>query len=485
MGIRILNLGSSEAGAKPYVTVGNFGADYTNLQDALNTGKDIALISDLTLTTPALLKFSNQAIFNFGRSSKILWDAALFDTPIINGSDPYTPLSNLVLDNVVVENTNATHMGVGFKLEGLAHSKFNNCDARNVIGGFLVDGKKLDTYYNEITNPLVDADGVGSYGIKFKDVANDMRVIGTRIKPANITAGSGTTEGVVIEASHSISLINVNVEAHAKTGIHIKDDSFDINIFSPYLELNDQGIKVGKNTRSINVFGGFIAASYDAGNGKQNIVDEGCLSLSLFNVDVQYKTVSKVYEAENKLLGNLQINGDQENDANWSTPASGDINEQSTEEVYQGSHSRKLYSQNNTYANQMYMSPAFSVTSGKVYEVFMRVKTTSGTLFFSSNAARLSTSGSFPTDPEWQELRVEVTASSTGVEYFRFRSSSASESCTAYIDDIKIREVTENDMKKPFNANDDGSLTFHEIPTSATGLDPDTLYSDGGTLKLS
>ncbi|MFW0837849.1 MAG: LamG-like jellyroll fold domain-containing protein [Candidatus Komeilibacteria bacterium] len=178
--------------------------------------------------------------------------------------------------------------------------------------------------------------------------------------------------------------------------------------------------------------------------------------------------------ASEKVGSELVMNEDMELDSNWSSYNSPTTNEQSNEQVYTGTYSRKFIAD---ALNEGIRSENFSVIAGKKYRVTawiysvnkswatLRVRHGDGT-GFAYNYANTVTNG------EWTLIKADYTETISGSNAYIHFDSGGYSSGTWYVDNVSIKEIktadatpyshhgtvygaTQNDDDMTFDGTDD------------------------------
>lgn len=145
-------------------------------------------------------------------------------------------------------------------------SNFQNLDLTANIG---LDFNVIGSYYNYIENSHIITAGIGGYGIRFQNTANENTVVRTRIG-----AGDNNPTGIYIDA-HANALYDVDVEGgtfKCLYGLDFGANGHDTLVSGVYLEGNQTNIQFANGTRNPTFIGGFIV---DATNA--NITDNGAI----------------------------------------------------------------------------------------------------------------------------------------------------------------------------------------------------------------
>lgn len=183
-----------------------------------------------------------------------------------------------------------------------------------------------------------------------------------------------------------------------------------------------------------------VIAQIDALNQnytEERIITDATLthkSVLLNAINIQERT-SRIIQETFQFGDNLVMNGNMENDSNWTDYNSPNINERSTGQVNNGTYSRKIETNGGTGGAT---SKSFDVIDGETYRVEAWVFDVNGSAHITDANNRLNFS--VPSaGVVWEKLTVDVTATSTGTESIRILCDGGED--VAYFDDITIRKV--------------------------------------------
>lgn len=171
-------------------------------------------------------------------------------------------------------------------------------------------------------------------------------------------------------------------------------------------------------------------------------------SLRMFatiDADIQPSDRVKILETSRRLTTNLITNGLMEDDANWSDVGVLPVNERSTEQVYQGTYSRKFTA--NT-ANDGIQSDSLATENGSLYVLKFAIYSNDNTsarvrLRSGDNSGWLIDEIVTLALDEWNEFDYEVTGDSDGANTYFVVNSDGNSSGSYYVDSVLLKKVNE------------------------------------------
>jgi hypothetical protein len=170
-----------------------------------------------------------------------------------------------------------------------------------------IDFNSTGTYYNQVQNCFIQANGPGAICIRFGTLgnnANSNMVTNVRCQNAN---GAGTGIGVQVGGTtHSIHLHRVDVETNDMIGVDIEGGCANVTLLDPYFESINIGVRIGSGAEDINIWGGWLHSSSTA-----NIQNNGAVSLDVKNIGLQFNpyTLSQLTGVAGYSLNGTDIPG--------------------------------------------------------------------------------------------------------------------------------------------------------------------------------
>lgn len=152
------------------------------------------------------------------------------------------------------------------------------------------------------------------------------------------------------------------------------------------------------------------------------------------HINIQDDT-SRIIQETYELEDNLLMNGNMENNSNWTDYNTPDTNVRNSSQAKYGTYSRKIIS---GVGGSGAVSKTFDVVSGETYKVTGWVYDVDGSAQITDANGRINFVLNSAGASVWEELTVDVTATSTGTESVRIVCSVGGDE--AYFDNITVRK---------------------------------------------
>ena len=263
--------GSGSAKQLPMLVVATSSYDYPTIQqgiDALPAGGGTVNVGCGTWA-PFRVKQSNTRVVGQGVCTQIAFDGVATTAVAMNS----VGLTNVVLENFYINNTNGTYNGIGLSASNTPLLTVRNIKIGNTATSVSIMDTSDQSFYQEWSN-LDLRDNKNCVDIGGNPV-NDNSMSDVRCAPASGQGGIGlrvdSTSG---NGAQSWTFKRFNVEpTGASTGITgIKTlNAVGITFISPYIENVATAYNIGSGSQNINFFGGIFYGNTTYSNAGKNI----------------------------------------------------------------------------------------------------------------------------------------------------------------------------------------------------------------------
>lgn len=186
------------------------------------------------------------------------------------------------------------------------------------------------------------------------------------------------------------------------------------------------------------------------------------------DADIQPSDRVRILETSRRLTTNLITNGLMEEDANWADVGTLPVNERSTEQVYQGTYSRKFTANTN---NDGIQSDSLTTENGSLYVLKFAIYSSDNTsarvrLRSGDNADWLLDEVVTLALNEWNEFEYEITGDSDGSNTYFVVNSDGNSSGSYYVDSVLLKKANQINQRyeiKALKKYDFGSHPHLEI----------------------